>query len=377
MSFEQQRRNSSRGHAFPRSLELQQRDGKVRPPFSKESHDIGMATPPASGVPSSAKHFIFGHRRGQSSLHMPLTPASPVVAPGTQTLDQVVEAEELEEKSKIVGGLQVAAPAAASTSDTVADLSASTGTTSRKRSLSPTHASTSQRPTKRQSVEPSDLIENPIVDLARLEVPVAYVRMALQARLRQHFGVTETAACYIRARPLSHPSKGLRVRVIPRRDPSRAWTCHFNRPRSSIKRQAGKEEDLDDDDVEDDVRGRRPIDLPPSRPLRHDLSPTSDSDLSSASAAEYDDEDGSERPSFAVHVEALLARAQPLYELLLSGKVLRGDTLELALPFPDALPTLVKWLYVGCEGCLADGDTTDPRDEAMLNANALQIWAVV
>ncbi|KAI9759306.1 MAG: hypothetical protein M4579_002435 [Chaenotheca gracillima] len=48
----------------------------------------------------------------------------------------------------------------------------------------------------------------------------------------------------------------------------------------------------------------------------------------------------------AVHIEYALHRLPLLAAVLLSGHILRGDTIELPLPHPSAWPNVVRWMYV-------------------------------
>ncbi|KAI9815817.1 MAG: hypothetical protein M1832_005231 [Thelocarpon impressellum] len=52
-------------------------------------------------------------------------------------------------------------------------------------------------------------------------------------------------------------------------------------------------------------------------------------------------------PALVVHVEYALHGLPLLAAILLSGKVLKGDTVELPLPKPDVWPEVVRWMYLG------------------------------
>ena len=366
MSFEQQRRNSSRAHGLPQYLELKR---ATEPQQQQDGGNLGITTPPASGLPRSAMRHKFAHRRAKSSLHMqmPLTPSSPGINVDS---DGIQIPATVDEATGSASPIASSPPLDSTGSDTASGWSSSAEKLleSRKRQLDDDHMPASPRSSKTLAIEPSDLIENPIIDLARQDIPMSYVRSKLEARLKSCLGEDASAVCHLRARPLLHESRGLRVRVVPRRDPQRTWTCQFARPRSAVRPQGSTPSSAGLDSVQSHAASA----LAQSTGA---TSPSSDSSEFSACSSVNED-DPVKRPSYPVHLEALLARAQPLYQLLLSGKVLRGDTIELFLPHPDDMQTVVRWLYLGCDDLLAAGDTVDPKDEAKLLANAKQIWAI-
>ncbi|BFZ54895.1 hypothetical protein PYCC9005_001932 [Savitreella phatthalungensis] len=369
MSFQQGRRNSARGPNVPKSLDLGAPCVDVPP--------SAMATPPISGIPTSDSSRLYRHRRQQSSFSIPMTPKSPAdTAPGLSMAETCDVAQtgrqDLEELS--VGRDNARSPMPFSSPETSGKASRQTVLSSKhKRPLSQVSAASADeaRPPKRVTVGKDDMIANPLVELAAQQTSTEYAKSQLQVILEKHIGKEEFSVCRVRALPLeSSAEAGFAVRVVPHLAPEAAFSCRFKAPsiqttqsppgvsRRKYSRVKGSKTIVDHPnqrktsaDSADSAESAQSSDSDgeyasstagrPTDMYAPEISTSSFSSCSSSENAAHDD------LSQPMHLEALLLRAQPLYRLLLSGHVLKGDTLELHLPHPERFDELVHWLYSG------------------------------
>lgn len=344
--------------------------------FAAVEHNV-LQTPPPTAARSVASSTNYNAKSilaaASAVLSLPLTPCTPDLIDGRfpMSLRRKVERPRQQDDLVSVQELDLVTDSAAKQSQPSLsqqnETTRTTPTTSRslpftspsKRSHSDVAGSTEllaehSSPTKKRITQ-NDLIANPLCELRRLGVPVAYVREKLTGIAGRLLGKTQGAACFIRAVPrrrYKSNETAIRARIIPRRDPGAAFSLYFNTTPSAS------------------INPATPTASPPTAAAATAATPSSPSSVTTPRAATsaftpsfsvrsqvperrastataLGASDSKATPIYPLHVEVALLRAPILGRLLLSGRVYIGDTVELEMPHPGAFEDVMRWMYTG------------------------------
>lgn len=162
----------------------------------------------------------------------------------------------------------------------------------------------------------TELIRNPFWDLHRYGVPQSYVREHIKRISSSFFNDRRGAAVWVRSRPVNPASRrnNLRVRIVPRHDPSAAFYMSVRSTSTFL--------DETQIDAFHDAEGASAVPQMCAENVRV-------------------------FPIIPLHTEVALLRAPLIGRLLLSGKVSRGDLLEIEMQCPESFPEVMYWMYTG------------------------------
>ena len=274
--------------------------------LKKASHssEHALRTPPPTGCKNfSPKDFP---KSSLPHLHMPCTPITPLIfqrETGEVRKQETLVAQSVPEDDKDAHALKQI------TTTDQSKIRKGEGRESLKRARSSDDAHDTPSYTTKRRLQCKDLIDNPLVEMSRLGVPETFFRQNLTRVASQRFGCAQQASCFVRARKALNRTQSLRVRVIPKADPENSFYMRF---RNSLltKTTSSPEKLIEEGDTED----------------------------------EFNEDDS---PCIPLHTEVALFRAPLLGNLLLSGKILRGDIIEIYLPRPEMLYSTLYWMYTG------------------------------